>query len=317
MELAKGKLADIVQHFIYEIATGKWTPLQKLPSIREAEAIWGVNRLTVLAAYRELEKIGLVKSKDRSGYYVIENDENNVFDTNLNQLYGKLKAFIGKQTDLDLTYVLRYFNAMAISESKINPTYAFLECTMQQAEDHSREIFEKLNIFVQPVCIQEYNVLESKIPDSAQILMTTGFHIREVRGLGKKFKKKVVNIPIEIDPDFFTKAQHPIGKVVMVEFENNMSSKISGDIRNIIENVKLEEKLIRNTEDDLLQLINDPTNQLILLSPRVWGQASETIKKDKRVKLIRFRISDASWKVISQTIGIPFQGAKNSTINFS
>lgn len=315
MEPAKGKLGDIVQHCIYEIATGKWTALQKLPSVREAEILWGVNRLTVLAAYRELEKIGLVVAKDRSGYYVVDNGENDVFDTGLNKLYGRLKDMITKHTDLNLAYAFRYFNAMAISESKANPTYAFLECTNHQAEDHTKEIFQKLNIFVHPICLNSNEMLSPEIPQSVEILMTTGFHLREVNLIGKKLKKKVINIPIEIDPHFLKNTKNRIQKMILVEFEDNMSSNIFSDIKKLMGNVKLEKKLITNIDEELPSLFDDLANQLILLSPRVWGQASVTIKTDKRVRLIRFKISDASWKVISQALKIPLHSSKHNSIN--
>ena len=310
MEPAKGKLGDIVQHCIYEIATGKWSALQKLPSVREAENLWGVNRHTVLAAYRELEKIGLVFSKDRSGYYVVDNGETDVFDTGLNKLYAKLKNMIAKHTDLNLAYAFRYFSAMAISESEANPTYAFLECTNHQAEDHTKEIFQKLNIVVQPISINN-DKIDPEIPQSVEILMTTGFHISEVNLIGKKLKKKVINIPIEIDPDFLKKTQNKFRKMMLVEFEDNMSSNIFNDIKRVIGPVQLERKLITNIEEELPSLIDES----ILLSPRVWGQASSAIKSDKRVRLIRFKISDTSWKVISQALKIPLHSSKHNSIH--
>ena len=144
MKLARGKKGDILQHCIYEIATGKWSPGNKLPSVREAENLWGVSRLTILSAYRELEKIGLVFSKDRSGYYVAESGEDSINHHGLSQLYQKVKKLVNAQSDSDLSYVFRYFNTMAVSESRANPAYAFLECTGHQAEDHANEIFQKL-----------------------------------------------------------------------------------------------------------------------------------------------------------------------------
>jgi len=146
--------------------------------------------------------------------------------------------------------------------------------------------------------------------------MTTGFHIKEVSHIAKKLKKKVINIPIEIDPNFL-KNQNKADKIVLVELEGSMSSNISNDIKKLIGKVRLEEKLISNIDEDLLKLINEPNNQLILLSPRVWGQASPKIKKDKRVKLIRFRISDASWKAISRTLKIPLHSSKYNSININ
>ncbi len=312
MEPVRGKLGDIVQHCIYEIATGKWTARQKLPSVREAEVIWGVNRLTVLAAYRELEKIGLVESKDRSGYYVVDNGENDVFDTGLNKLYGKLKTTIAKHTDLNLAYAFRYFGALAVSEFQANPVHAFLECTEHQAKGHTIEIFQKLNAPVHPICLQNNGKSIPEIPKSVELLMTTGFHIEEVNRIGKKLGKKVINIPIEVDPDFLKNTPNNIKKMILVELENNMSSNILNDVKKLVGKVDLSKKLVRHMDEELQALVNDQTHQLILLSPRVWGQASPKIRKDKRVKLIRFRISDSSWKIIGKALKIPLHTSKHN-----
>lgn len=306
MELIKGKQADIVQHCIYEIATGKWAPGLKLPSVRSAEQLWGVNRLTVLNAYRELERIGLVTVKDRSGYYVSEGEADKILDPGLNQLYLKVKALIERNTDFDLSYIFKYFGGMAISESRSNPSCAFLECTQQQADDHASEIYHKLNVFVKPVCLDSEDELASQIPESIQTLFTTGFHIKEVKRLGKKMNKEVVNIPIEIDPNIFDAAHSKTQKALLVELESNMSSNISRDLQSLAaKNVKIVQKLISDVEKDMPKMMDDPANELILLSPRVWGKCSRTIKKDERVKLVRFKISSNSWKIVSSSLKIP------------
>lgn len=308
MELIKGKQADIVQHCIYEIATGKWPSGLKLPSVREAEKLWGVNRHTVLGAYREMEKIGLVVSKDRSGYYVKENAAHEVGDTGLNQLYLKVKALIDKHSDFDLSYVFRYFNNMAISEAKTSPSYAFLECTRQQAEDHASEIYQKLNVYVLPVCLSDAEGISFQIPGSVRTLLTTGFHIQEVKQLGKRLGKEVVNIPIEVDPDLLLKFRDrtDMGQALVVELEGHMSSNIAKDVQDLAQHMKIQQKLITDVEREITEILQGGDHQLLLLSPRVWGRCSRAIKKDSRVKLIRFRVSHSSWKIVSGTLKIPF-----------
>lgn len=307
MELAKGKLADIAEHCIYEIATGKWPPGMKLPSVRAGEKSWGVNRLTVLGAYRELEKIGLVVSKDRSGYYVAETEASESTEANLMALYARTKKLIGKHSDFNLAYTFRFFNALAISEAKAHPTHAFLECSDQQASDHANEIYQMFKVYVQPVCLDEHLQDGPNIPGSVKTLMTTGFHIKEVMELGKKLKLEVTNVPIEVDPGAFSKALESTKRAVVIELEGNMSSNITQDVKNLTENVSIEQKLVKDVEADVSKLLDEEKNQLLLLSPRVWGRASPEIKKDKRVKLIRFRISDSSWKTVSNSLRIPFR----------
>lgn len=304
--MAKGKQADIVQQCIYEIATGKWPQGAKLPSVREAEKLWNVHRLTVMAAYHELEKIGLIHSRDRSGYYVSENSPYQESDTELTSLFQKLERLVKKETKYNTVYVFKLFSAMAVSKSKEAPAHAFLECTPHQAQDHANEIFEMFNVHVSAVCLPDSTTQAPEIPQSVKGLLTTGFHIKEVNALGKKLGLPVNNVPIEVDRSVITKATESVSKAVVVELESNMSGSIAQDIQAIAGELSIDQRLVTDVEEEVTDLLKSSVHELILLSPRVWGRVSANIKKDKRVKLIRFRISDSSWKQLSNALKIPF-----------
>jgi DNA-binding transcriptional regulator YhcF (GntR family) len=67
------KVAALVQHCLYMIATGKWPAGTRLPSVRASEKEWDLNRLTIQKAFRQLEQMGLVSARAKSGYYVNNN----------------------------------------------------------------------------------------------------------------------------------------------------------------------------------------------------------------------------------------------------
>ena len=69
------KVDRLHTHCLYRIATGKWPEGERLPSVREAERRWGVDRRTVLVAYHRLAEAGLVRRVDRSGFYVASGPE--------------------------------------------------------------------------------------------------------------------------------------------------------------------------------------------------------------------------------------------------
>ena len=306
MEVARSKKADILQHCIYKIATGKWSPGIKLPSLREAEKIWGVNRLTVLSAYRELEQIGLAKSRDRSGYYVSDNTGNQDQISQLSVLYEKVKKMISKSTDAHLSYVFKYFESLAVSETKDHPNFAFLECTESQAADHANEIFQRLNVYVEPVCLKD-NGSTPEMPSSIKTLLTTGFHLKEVNELGRLTNKPVHLIPIEIDPAVLNRTHIEVNKALIVELEDEMSTGIKHDLQVLNPEINIEHKLIRNIESNLLTLLDDSQYQLILLSPRIWGRAPLSVRRDKKIRLIRFKISNHSWQNVAKALQVPIQ----------
>mgnify|MGYP001438305862 FL=1 len=54
------------------IENGSWQPHTKLPSLREQVQQSGFSLITVMNAYQELEAQGLIYSKEKSGYFVAE-----------------------------------------------------------------------------------------------------------------------------------------------------------------------------------------------------------------------------------------------------
>ena len=54
------------------IQNGTWKPHSKLPSLREQVQRSGFSLITVMNAYQELEAQGLIYSKEKSGYFVAE-----------------------------------------------------------------------------------------------------------------------------------------------------------------------------------------------------------------------------------------------------
>ena len=64
------KLADQIAEMI---RSGLLAPRDKAPAVREASARFGVSPSTVFQAYYLLESRGLVRARERSGYYVCEN----------------------------------------------------------------------------------------------------------------------------------------------------------------------------------------------------------------------------------------------------
>ncbi len=309
MEISGGKLKSVVQHCIYEISTGKWKPGEKLPSVRKAEGLWGVNRLTVLSAYRELSEMGLVVSEDRRGYFVANQktlEEDSDHKKQLDELYKKTLKFVKKNTDFEPAAVLKYFSSLAEKENEVNPEFAFLECSIFQAQGHALEIKNKLNVAVLPLLIDE-EIKNNGINGDVKTLLTTGFHIREVKAIGKKHNLQVVNVHIEVDPNLFANMESSFSSATIFELEEAMSRDIFNDVKALAKSIRLKEKVIKDVNEEIERFLADSKNEILLLSPRVWGRTAKKWQQDPRVHLIRFAIKKESWPVIIETIKLPFR----------
>lgn len=66
---------QILERIRMDIISGKYTPGEKLPSVRELAAQAAVNPNTMQRAFAELERTGLVYSKRTSGRFITEDQE--------------------------------------------------------------------------------------------------------------------------------------------------------------------------------------------------------------------------------------------------
>jgi GntR family transcriptional regulator len=63
---------QIVDQITTRVMAGDWAPGQALPSIRELAAASGVSVITVKRAYEELERAGLIQTRQGKGSVVAE-----------------------------------------------------------------------------------------------------------------------------------------------------------------------------------------------------------------------------------------------------
>ena len=83
---------QIVERIQMEIISGKYSPGDKLPSVRDLAAVAAVNPNTMQKALTELERTGLVYSQRTSGRFItedakmIEELKNNLAQENMSKL---------------------------------------------------------------------------------------------------------------------------------------------------------------------------------------------------------------------------------------
>ncbi len=66
---------QLSREIMIQIVSGAWKPGQKIPSVRELAAEFGVNPNTMQRAMTELERQGLVYAERTAGRYVTEDVE--------------------------------------------------------------------------------------------------------------------------------------------------------------------------------------------------------------------------------------------------
>lgn len=306
--VTESKVESLVQHCVYLIATGKWPEGMRLPSIRNAEAAWNVNRLTVQRAYGDLERRGLVTVRPRSGWYVGDRsaiDRVSRHRENLETLYHRFAGVIRSETALSVLGTLRYLARLAEFRSAERPECAFVECTRLQAEAHARELELRFGVPVRPLTLLDI-ARDDGPPVGVRLLLTSLFHFPEVSPWCERSGLAVRGLAIEVSRELSLLMDHE-REVLLLETEEEMARSIAADIA--FHGQKPEVRVIADIERELMRLLDDPYavahGRSVLLSPRHWGTVHPRWRTHPSVKPVSFVITESAMSSAAEALGLP------------
>ncbi|WP_419999953.1 GntR family transcriptional regulator [Streptomyces boninensis] len=185
---------QIVTQLTFMIESGDLEPGQTLPSARLLADNLHINRNTVARAYADLSELGLVESHGRSGTRVVGPGPAQDTSPARDQARAVLEQAARECIELGLSAAeiqsLVMGLAMRAEENLLK--VSFIECNDDRAKYFASELGGHLGLKVKPL------VLGAFVPEEEQadLVLTTFFHLAEVRGLFRKLKSEVVAIVV-------------------------------------------------------------------------------------------------------------------------
>jgi DNA-binding transcriptional regulator YhcF (GntR family) len=154
---------------------GQWQPGERLPSIRDIADAEQVDRKTAAAAYRRLQREGLVRVRARSGVYLRSDAQKETPVHPLHRLYRRWleNTYEGAHSlGLDTASILRILEAVTSVEQRRIPV---VDIDWSQAETLAHELRERLGIRTVPYTLGEMDPRDPVIA-TAPFLITTPYH---------------------------------------------------------------------------------------------------------------------------------------------
>jgi GntR family transcriptional regulator len=210
------QLKDLIK---YHISTGSLRSNEQLPGVVDLGKDLQINFETVRKAYKELEKEGLLTMKRGLGTFIMGNNMGNPGSHNGGNhggSQGAAPAFSPKvSSPLDVPEVMKdfvrqllylgldkaaiqaaFFQALEGLSSEDEQSFViFTECNQLQVTEISEQLRSHLEVRVKGVLLEELKKeIEGASADdkSPLAVITTGFHLNEVRNI-------VGNLPVKID----------------------------------------------------------------------------------------------------------------------
>lgn len=290
------QLKDLIQYYI---STGALRENQQLPTVSELAKQVGITFETVRKAYKELERDGLIESTRGRGTFVgghgrqrnSSGSRRNTEADLTQSLKLTLKQLVEQGHDASrLTNLFQNTLREAIAEQP-RQMIIFTECNELQVRTISQTLIESLGVEIKPVLLEKLQdeIQElSKLAIAPAAVVTTGFHLKEVRQLLSD-----THIPV----DFVITRMSPQTRRVLDAFDK---SARFGFICRDEESVPLYKDLLKSELDlrsDLASCtLADPravrsllaSLDVLLVSPPVYEQ----IKRIAPAKLKIFNVFD-------------------------
>ncbi len=304
------RAAQLARHCIYMIATGKWRPGQRLPSIRTIRQEWGLNQSAVQSAYGSLVEAGLAESRDRAGYFVRGGGETDRLSQHrrvLDRLRHRISELVRDESDLSLLGTLRYLTSIEEIERQQEPEIAFVECTRLQAEAHAAEISDRFRAPVRPLVLREIEKRRRPTSPMVTTVLTSPFHFQSVKTVYGDQDVHVAAVPIEVSPELHVRGAALQRSLVLIENEESMAQDIARDTEAILGR-RPEIMIAKDAAPVLEKLLGrgGKSAPLVLLSPRLWGTLKGKWRSHPNVIQVSFRIAASAWPRIADECGMPF-----------
>ncbi len=227
------------------ILSGELEPGARLPTGRQLAGFLHINRNTVLKAYQELVREGLIECQRGRGCEVVER-RTVIAQSAIPRLLAVIDDAIEQASELgvgpDDFATLAYARAKQRQDVQAKRRLVFVECSPEGASALAHKIEQELNLEVTPVVLRD---LERSTPEAEELLRdvdviaTTFFHIQELRELLPKTKKKLVALSVKPHLDSLLKiAGIPQGTTVLLVC---LSESGASDMKRSLEDAGIED----------------------------------------------------------------------------
>lgn len=286
---------QIVEQIEFMIEAGQLSDGDRLPSSRMLAKNLSINRNTVARAYRELREQGYVESQRRRGMVVVGASDARQRADALERARAVLSEAsrecvalgLGAEEISSLAY---HFGLHA---EQLEVKICFVECNQERAGYFADELTDRLGMGVEPLVLEEFDPGEAFQVD---LILTTFFHLAEVRRLARSSEAEVVAIVVAPHVRTLVQlAQVPKGETVGILYSTQDQAETIRDtfVQTGLDNVQV---LSLDNLQEQLKSVD------VVVVPTEMPELVEAI--DDQAKLIDFGnvLDEASVRMVTEVV---------------
>ncbi len=291
------------------IQSGQWEAGTKLPTERELAEQLNISRNTVGSAYKELETEGVLSSTQGKGTFVTDSDAVIRLETRKDRLFKVIDMALEEAMELgfgiDEFLAITYNRGIEKKEMLSRLKVAFVECNKEQLDDFSRELHLGYGVSIVPILLNDFRSSPQKyneIVQGTEMVITTFFHLQEVRNLIADKAKDVIGIALNPQLEAIVKiARYPEEKTVgIVCLSDTFVAKICTSLRQ----AGIDHLTIRTTTTKDAAELQAFVSQVdvVVVSPSRKKEVLGMVSKGKPVIEFRYLPDTGSVNIVRTTL---------------
>lgn len=258
-----------------------------LPSIRELEEQLGIGRSIIWAAYRDLERVGILKLKRGRGVLVnrgYENSrENQAQIHRCERLSNKFIREIQRNGFVLSSFVRYLSNRVMEVEAKQSP-FGVVEDSHTLSEDYARQISKCWNVRTVSILLDDL-IRDDAILTRVNKLITSYYCFDMVKKIAQSREVPVFPVSADWSQEMLDELKAlPEGSKVLLLFRKEDQLRYGelfiNDLRETLSDWALEfSSASMGSEEELKDLVSSGTYQRIYVGNRIWDSLSEELKR--------------------------------------
>ncbi|WP_418790787.1 GntR family transcriptional regulator [Phosphitispora sp. TUW77] len=303
------KYLQLINEIKKLIQNGEWEAGTQVPTERELAERLNISRNTVSAAYKELEAEGILMSAQGRGTFVTDSDAVIKRESLKERLLKIVDMAIEDAAELgfniDEFLVTATKRVMAKKEMLSKVKVVFIECNREQLDQFCKRLYLEHGVSIVPVLLQdlrEKNAEMNELIAGTDLVLTTFFHLQEVKDILKLPGPEIIGIALEPQMDTIVRiARLPQGtKLGIVCLSDTFAVKIRSSLNRAgIDHLHM---LVNTTKDsETLKLFIDHVDALVV-SPNRFKEVIALNNQGKEVVEFRYFPDAGSVNVVKTAL---------------
>ncbi|OWZ83109.1 GntR family transcriptional regulator [Natranaerobius trueperi] len=300
------QIANNIKQFV---ESGFWKSGTKLPTERELSERLQVSRNTVSMAYKELQTEGVIVCHQGRGTFVSEQDDKLKQQSRKERLLKIIDVSIEEAIQLgfsldeflDITHIRAREKQEMLTQLKI----AFIECNEEQINYFVNELYFDQGVSILPVLLSDLKENTESYNEQLKdvdVIITTFFHLEEIKDLLKNLNVDIVPIALELQMETVVKIARfsQETKIGLACKSENFAEKFKNAISKTgINNIEIY-YTTNTSEDELINFVNSVDQ--IVTSPGRKKYLEKIISEKKDIVEVIFKPDEASLNLLKTTL---------------